>query len=270
MRADVSQVRQLVMNFITNASDAIGDEAGTITVATGTVDADAEYLAASDVLGKPEPGLFVAIEVSDTGCGMDAGTRHRIFDPFFSTKESGHGLGLAAALGIVRGHGGAMRVYSEPGRGTSMKVLLPATDDEAGDSSGTFPVARSDEALRGRVVLVADDEEVVRELVRRTLERAGIEVLLAEDGAQAVEVFAEQGDRIDLVLLDMAMPRLGGDEAHREIQRRRPGTKVVLSSGYNEQDATSGLAGRAWSAFLQKPYTSAQLLRVLAELLDGS
>ena len=267
--ADVAQVRQLVMNFITNASDAIGDEVGTITVATCLVDADEEYLSGSDVLGGAAPGRFVALEVSDTGSGMDAVTKRRIFDPFFSTKETGHGLGLAAALGIVRGHGGAIRVYSEPGRGTSIKVLLPACDAVAGAVSRVHRSLAIDDALHGAVILVADDEEVVRELVRRTLERAGFEVLLAQDGAEAVEVFQSHAHRIDLVLLDMAMPKLGGEEVHREIQRQRPGTKVILSSGYNEQDATSQLVGRPYAAFLQKPYTSAQLVQAITELIDA-
>jgi signal transduction histidine kinase/ActR/RegA family two-component response regulator len=265
--ADVAQVRQLVMNFITNASDAIGDEVGTITVATYLVDADREYLSGSDVLGAAEPGRLVAIEVSDTGSGMDAETRARIFDPFFSTKESGHGLGLAAALGIVRGHRGAIRVYSEPGRGTSIKVLLPACDARPERTARALEAAAGADPVRGGVVLVADDEEVVRELVRRTLERAGFEVLLASDGVEAVETFRAEMARIDLVLLDMAMPRLGGDEVQREVQRLRPGTRVILSSGYNEQDATSRCVGRAYAGFLQKPYTSAQLVEVVSGLL---
>jgi len=264
VEADATQVRQVVMNLITNASDALGDEGGIIRVNTGMVTADRQYLASTYLDEDLVPGDYVFIEVSDTGCGMDTATRARLFDPFFTTKFAGRGLGLAAVLGIVRGHRGAVKVYSEVNQGTTIKVLLPASslpvkEREAASPEGRLP----DDCL----ILVVDDEELVREVARASLERHGCRVLEAGDGGQAVDVYREQEDAVSLVLLDMTMPRLGGVETFRQLRNLDPGVKVILSSGYNEQEATSRFAGKGLAGFLQKPYTPSQLMAKVREVL---
>jgi len=253
--ADPAQLSQVVMNLLTNASEAIGDTDGVITISTGTLRADATYPAES-YLGTPvRQGAYVCLEVSDTGCGMDEATRHRIFDPFFSTKFTGRGLGLAAVLGIVHGHGGAVNVCSEKGRGTTFKVLFP--QGGAGRECGAPPSAPAQAAKPAAfagTVLVIDDEPSVRETAQAMLERHGFTVLTAADGKEGVLRFRERPDAIDLVVLDMTMPRMSGEEVFRELRRIRPGVRVILSSGYNEQDATARFLGKGLAGFIRKPY----------------
>jgi len=254
--ADATQIRQILLNLVINASEAIGDRDGVIRVTTGAMHCDRDYLRSVYFdEGLPE-GNYVFLEVGDTGCGMDEETRKRIFDPFFTTKFSGRGLGLAATLGIVRGHRGAIRVYSEVGVGTNVKVLLPA--------SLSTPVQRADaseqaEQLGGGVVLVVDDEVLVRAVCQQMLEHLGFRVLAAEDGAQGLELFREHAHEIAVVILDMTMPKLSGEEVYREMRRLDPDARVVLISGYNEQEATNRFAGKGLAGFLQKPFQLAAL-----------
>ncbi|MBN1865656.1 response regulator [Candidatus Sumerlaeota bacterium] len=265
IEGDATQIRQIVMNLITNASDAIGDNNGIVSVSTGAVHCDEAYLKTM-YLNEPIPaGLFVSLEVSDTGCGMDEETKGRIFDPFFTTKFTGRGLGLAAVLGIVRGHHGAIRVYSELGKGTSFKVLFPASlAVPKTDTAQTGP----EESWKGvGTVLVADDEEAVRSLVRAMLERMGFEVLAAANGRECVEIYRENKDKIRLVLLDMTMPHMNGEEAFRELRLIDKNVRVLLSSGYNEQDATTRFAGKGLAGFIQKPYQTAALNEKLRQIL---
>ncbi len=226
VEADATQMRQLVMNLITNAADALESTNGVITVVTGVVDADADYLRRATPAADLAPGRYVCLEVSDTGHGMDAETQARMFDPFFTTRESGHGLGLAAIQGIVRAHGGAILVYSEPGDGTTIKVLLPGSTAEA-VSLADAPI--TDGSVPGEgTVLVVDDEALIRIFAKESLELGGYEVLLANGGAEAVAIFEEDPRRIDLVLLDMTMPRMNGEETFRALRRIRPVLKVLL------------------------------------------
>jgi PAS domain S-box-containing protein len=266
VEADATQVRQVVMNLITNASEAIGDRDGHVTVSTSVVSVDRAYLAGAPVGADAPPGRYVALEVSDDGCGMDATTQARIFDPFFTTKFTGRGLGLAAVLGIVRGHQGAIRVYSEPGRGSAIKVLLPALAGEAPDPApGPRP-----SAFHGRgTVLVVDDDMGVRLVARETCEMAGFSVEEAADGLQALERFRARPDAFAAVLLDMTMPGMDGEECFRELRRIRPDVRVILSSGYNEQDATSRFAGKGLAAFIQKPYLPDELIAKLRAVTEG-
>ena len=258
VRADAAQMRQVVMNLITNAAEAIGDEGGVITICIEVLEADAEYLDSGFLDRELEPGPYVALEVSDTGRGMDAGTQERMFDPFFTTKETGHGLGMAATLGIIRGHEGTVRVYSEPGRGSAIKVLLPPA---AAPSLPEHPHPGVHVAdLKGKVILVVDDDDDVRSFAQQALVFGGAEVIAAEDGASGIQAFETDANRIDLVLLDMKMPGMSGLECYKALRRIRSEVRVLLSSGYNEQDATSEFAGRGLAGFIQKPYRLRSLL----------
>ncbi|HVX66498.1 MAG TPA: PAS domain S-box protein [Bryobacteraceae bacterium] len=242
--ADVAQIQQLVMNLVINGAEAIGDASGIVTIRTAVESRDGHDPGA--------PDRFVRLEVEDTGCGMDPATRERMFDPFFTTKFTGRGLGLAAALGIVRGHRGEIEVDSTPGQGTRFRVVFPASRGAAAQAA-----SRSVTEVRGGhgTVLVVDDEEIVRATAQATLERYGYEVLLAADGEEALACL-RRAPQIEVVLLDLTMPVMSGEEALYEMRRMRPDLRVVLSSGYNEVEAIRRFEGQGLSGFLQKPYTS--------------
>ncbi|HEY6041174.1 MAG TPA: GAF domain-containing protein, partial [Anaerolineae bacterium] len=264
IEADATQVRQIVMNLIVNASDAIGARDGIITLNTGTVRVDPRYL--SDTFMAPEltAGDYVFIEVADTGVGMDSETQKKIFEPFFTTKFTGRGLGLAAVLGIVRGHKGAIKVASDPGKGTTFRILLPSSEGSSAMDEG----AKVNQIERGQgIVLVVDDEDVVRNVTKRMLERFGYGVMMASDGREGVDVYKTSMDRIALVLLDMTMPHMNGEETFRELRVIRPEVKVLLMSGYTEQEATSRFAGKGLAGFLQKPYTPQELHEKIQSIL---
>ncbi len=270
---DVTQIRQVIMNLITNASEAIGDKSGVISLSTGTMNCDRAYF--DDVnevvragLEPPPEGVYTYIEVADTGCGMDAETIEKVFDPFFTTKFTGRGLGMSAVLGIVRGHKGALKIYSEVGKGTTFKVLFPA--NERLDNG--FAVRGEDEAggkewCGSGTVLIADDEETVCIVGKQMLERLGFSVLTAPDGREALKVFREHADEFVCVLLDLTMPHMDGEEAFRAMRRLHPGVTVILCSGYNEQDATQRFAGKGLAGFIQKPYNMVVLREKLTEVL---
>jgi len=266
IEADATQLRQVFMNLITNASEALGENSGTITVTTGVMDCDRDYLRGTYLDEELPEGLYVFSEVSDTGCGMDGETRTRIFDPFFTTKFTGRGLGLAAVLGIVRGHRGAIRVYSEPDKGTTFKILFPVSErnvkplvQQAGPAS----------VWHGEgIVLLVDDEETVRTVGRQMLEKAGFQVLTAVDGREAVKIFENQADEISCVLLDLTMPNMDGEETFRELHRIKDSVCVILSSGYNEQEAVNRFTQSGLAGFIQKPYQYAHLTQKLREVLE--
>lgn len=266
IEGDPSQIRQVVMNLVINASEAIGEDEGEVVVKVEAVDADAEYLDRIEPGSELKEGVYVALEVVDNGCGMDQDTLERIFDPFYTTKFTGRGLGLAAVLGIVRGHGGALRVDSESGRGAVFKALFPA------DELLTEPLAEerrygAKKAIGG-VVLIVDDENTIRNVAKKMLSRAGYEVVTAVDGKEGVELFSQRPEEIDVVLLDMTMPRMDGVTAFMEIRKIRPDARVILSSGYNEHEAASRFAGKGLAGFIQKPYTSDILLEKIGESLE--
>jgi two-component system, cell cycle sensor histidine kinase and response regulator CckA len=270
---DVNQIQQIVMNLITNASEALGIENGVIRLSTTSAFCDRTYLdTVSESLQasyeEPLPeGLYVSLEVSDTGCGMDLDTQKKVFDPFFTTKFSGRGLGMAAALGIVRGHRGAVKIYSEIGKGATFKVLFPVQGDAEVSPERAAEHEDVHQFLQGGLVLVADDEGTVCDIAREMLEEIGLTVLTASDGNQAVEMFRESVDKISFVLLDLTMPGLDGAQAFYEMRRLNPDVKVILSSGYNEQDVTHRFVGKGLAGFIQKPYTMAKLIEKLNEVL---
>jgi signal transduction histidine kinase/ActR/RegA family two-component response regulator len=261
---DPAQIRQVIMNLITNASDAIGHEPGRITIVTGRMWVTRQYVADAWVGNDVPEGEFVFAEVSDTGCGMDQATLARIFDPFFTTKFTGRGLGLAAVLGIVRGHHGAITIDSAPGRGTTFRVLLPATRTPA--VVEIPPVRPAAGKAEGARVLVVDDEAGVRAIAKASLRRAGFEVTTANDGAEAVAVLEEDAG-FDAVLLDMTMPRMNGAETFRQIKDRQPGLPVVLTSGYSAQDAVGRIGCDGIAAFIQKPFMPSALVQTMLEAI---
>lgn len=261
IKVDTSQLQQVIMNLVINGAEAIGDASGHVAVATGFRELDAQQivmlLADSDL----EPGSYCTLQVRDTGAGMDAATQARIFDPFFSTKFAGRGLGLAAVLGIVRAHRGAMHVTSSPGSGTTFEIYLPVATEKPVSKSG------SDRPFRGDgVVLVVDDDDRVRRAVVSLFEDLGFSVLHASDGREGVDLFAANAEKIRLVLLDMTMPKLSGEEAFREISRIRPGVQVMLTSGYPEGEALSRFTAQGLAGFIQKPFSSRDLIRKLTSI----
>jgi PAS domain S-box-containing protein len=253
---DPAQIRQVVMNLITNASDALGEAPGTITLRTGT---DAE--------GSENGIPLVFLEVADTGCGMDSSTLQRIFDPFFSTKFTGRGLGLAAVMGIVESHHGRVRIKTAPGEGSTFRVTFPGVDESADKA----PRRNSRVGWRGQgTVLVVEDEEGVREVVSRMLQRLGFQVLEAGDGIEALEVIEQHDGILTAVLLDLSMPRMAGQETLFHLRERTPDLPIVLMSGYTEQEVaakvlstTSGAVG-----FLQKPFLPDDLSRMLRHVSE--
>ncbi len=269
IEADPGQMQQVVMNLILNAAEAIGNEPGTITAATGS-----RYVNLSDhrywrLTSQPmTPGKYVALEIRDDGCGMGTETLTRIFDPFFSTKFTGRGLGLAAVLGIVRGHRGGLNVSSELGKGTTFKLLFPlcAAQDEV--AKGVPPTKTKSKSLG--YVLVIDDEEPVRMAVTDMLELAEIRVLSAADGQSGITLFEARKEEIDLVLLDLSMPGLGGEETLNELQKIDPGIKVVLSSGYNKAEVARRFEGKGLVGFIAKPYTLSTLIEGISMHLETS
>ena len=265
IQADEAQVRQVLMNLVLNASEAIGDRSGTITVHTGVMDCDQAYLSETYLSHNLAEGRYAFVEVTDTGCGMTADVQAKIFDPFFSTKFTGRGLGLAAVLGIVRGHGGAISVYSEPNKGSAFKVLFPAVTETRAAVSA--PTKEANAWHGAATVLVVDDEEIVRTLARKMLENAGFCVITATNGREGVEIFTEHAGDIDLVLLDMSMPHMDGVEAFSEIRTIRPDAKVILASGYNKQDVTERFAGKGLMGFIQKPFVTAELVNIVRQTL---
>ncbi|GLH74512.1 hypothetical protein GETHLI_30140 [Geothrix limicola] len=264
--ADASQIQQVIMNLVINAAEAIGEVSGTITLATGAQYLDATAMGRMLVGQDMAPGLFVSLEVADSGCGMDADTLCRIFEPFFTTKFTGRGLGLSAIMGIVRGHRGALRVDSEPGQGTTFRVFLPARG--ACSEAQVAPAPEPAWAGKG-TVLVVDDDETVRAVARQALELKGFHVLDAHDGRVAVDLVQAQGGAISLVLLDMTMPHMGGEEAFREMRAHQPELRVILSSGYNETEAMGRFRGKGLRGFLQKPYGPRDLIAKVQKALEA-
>ena len=265
VEVDATQIRQVIMNLVINASEAIGAKSGVISLKTGLTRVDRAYLGGTIMAPELPEGTYVYLEVSDTGCGMSAETQLKIFEPFFTTKFTGRGLGLAAVLGIVRGHGGALKVYSEPGRGTTFKLLFPCA---AGALDAGEPLVASPIAWRAQgTVLVVDDEETVRSTAALMLRKMGFDVALAEDGREAVRIFTAQPDAYVLVLMDLTMPHLDGRETYGELRRVRENVRVVMMSGFNEQEVVSHFVGKGLVGFLQKPFLYESLSETMRRAL---
>jgi CheY-like chemotaxis protein len=274
IEGDASQINQLVLNLIVNAAEAIGEAPGTITISTTARELTLATLARWRRYDELEPGRYVCLEVSDTGSGMDAATQARIFDPFFSTKFTGRGLGLAVVVGVVRSHHGALQVFSEPGRGTSFRVALPALrreEETAMDAIGlpATPAAPPAGVVAAGLVLIIDDEESVRTLAARIVERAGGRALQAADGEAGLELLRAHGEALGCVLLDLSMPRLSGEQVLPAIRALRPALPVVVMSGYDTEELRARFAAAAPIAFLQKPFRPQELYAAVEQARQG-
>jgi len=236
-----------------------------INISTGVKHCSEEELAEAYLHENLPAGQYVYLEITDTGCGMMEETKSEIVDPFYTTKFTGRGLGLAAVLGIVRGHRGAIKVYSELGKGTTFVVLFPASHLKA---RSIIPYQANNREWKAEgTVLVVDDEDAVRKLACSMLERMGFSILTASDGREGVELFRQHSERITLVLLDMTMPIMGGEETFHEMRRIRSDMKIILTSGYNEQTATNHFTGLGLAGFIQKPFTFEALTNIVRRVL---
>jgi len=266
IEGDTAQIRQMLANLLTNAVEAIGSEQGMITIRTGARDCNAEFLVSTRLGGSLDPGPYVYVEITDSGCGMDRETLAGIFDPFFTTKFTGRGLGLPAVLGIVRGHHGTLEVETRQGQGSCFRVLLPAAEEE---SVPTAAAASSvPRGKLGTTVLVVDDQQTVRTVARRMLERAGYTVLTADDGAEALKLLEEHATEIGCILLDLTMPRLDGAATLRRIRTVNDSLPVILSSGYSKSEVTARFDTGDYAAFIQKPYEAPQLIELLLSVMS--
>ena len=270
IEGDGSQIQQLVMNLILNAVEATGERPGIVRVTTGVRPVEAGDRVAHFRPDPPTAGTYVAIDVTDDGCGMTELIKAQIFDPFFTTKFTGRGLGLAAALGIVRGHKGAIGVESKEGSGSTFTVLLPAISaPTAGRTPDQSDTERPSAPADAGAILVIDDEDVVRRAARATLEHFGYTVFEASDGRDGADLFDRLHDRISLVLLDLTMPHMDGHEVSRHIRRMRPDMKIVVTSGFDEAEAMRQFSESAGLDFIQKPYTATALVRKIRAALDA-
>ncbi|MEM9458887.1 MAG: response regulator [Myxococcota bacterium] len=267
VRGQPLRLRQLLLNFIVNASEAIGEQVGAIMISTRIVEASAELLECTRTRSIPPEGRYICLEVEDTGPGLDAETAERIFDPFFSTKKEGHGLGLAACLNTVDEHGGALLLDSAPGQGARFRVLIPSAAEE----QALTPVVEWEEVERdfaGHTVLIIDDDDLVRSVTRRALKARGFEILIARDGLQGIETFDEQHAQIDAVLLDMGMPYMTGNDVFDELRRIDPRVPIIFVSGQSEGELYQHGSVTHAEGVVFKPFRDGDLLRALSRVLD--
>jgi signal transduction histidine kinase/CheY-like chemotaxis protein len=277
VRGDRAQLTQVVMNLVTNAADAIKVAGGTVSVDMAEVRLDegatASLAAEAGVFDRhPPAGDYVRVEVADTGVGMPPEVRARMFEPFFTTKPAGRGLGLAATRGIVHSHGGLLTVQSALGRGTTVRLWLPVDATQAIAVTPAVPPASEPprQAMPRRTALVADDEAGVRRILARMLAQQGFEVIEAVDGKEALSVVDERAGALDLVLLDLTMPRLGGAKAREAVAERYPKIPVVLMSGYTDEPTYEQAGARSGAAvFLEKPFERSSVMRAVAMALGG-
>jgi CheY-like chemotaxis protein len=272
IESDPAQITQIITNLMINAYESIGDKPGTVTLSTGAAYFNRHELASIWIKEHPKAGEYVYVEIKDTGSGMDKGTLEKLFDPFFTTKFIGRGLGLSAVHGIIRAHNGTIKIESEPGKGTTVRVFLPVSKTSKNTAEVEAPVLKK-KKTRGSILIVDDDELVLNVGTNMILE-SGFEVIIAVDGIQALEIFAEdrkstQGKRISCIVLDLAMPRMDGAETLREIRKIDPETPVLIISGYSEEVARGKLEGMEFPPFLQKPFLMAAFVNLINNVMQG-
>ena len=274
-RADLLQLRQVLLNLVMNAAEALPETGGRVSVSTGLMAVDRPWLAAAYLAPELPEGDYAYLEVADDGCGIAPELQAKIFEPFFSTKFTGRGLGLAAVAGIVRAHGGAVRVASAPGQGATFRIVLPLAPAEperiepAGAVSGE-PTPVGAVAASPLPWLVVDDEATVRQVAAEMLGASGVASVLAADGLQALGLFGADGRGFRAVLLDYSMPQLDGVETFRRLRQRRPDIPVVLMSGFAVEEALERFTGLGITGFLQKPFSTGALLTAVAAVSGGA
>jgi len=264
--ADTTQLQQIIMNLITNAAESIGNQKqGEITIVTMILQADRKALACPFIDEEREPGTYTLLEIRDNGCGMDPSTMEKIFDPFFTTKFTGRGLGMSAVLGIVRTHEGTINISSEPGRGSRFRILLPACDG-VGDNQVAVEGAVLPLHSPSRTVLVVDDELMVRNVVERLLETLDCKVILAANGQECIDIYRQHRREIDVVLLDMTMPVMGGKETLKQLREIDASLPVYICSGYSHESVADMFGEIQPSGFLQKPFSLNVLDHMFTEM----
>lgn len=262
--ADARQMRQVIMNLVANASEAMQGESGRVVLRTAKVP-DGDTRMFTDELDIPlPPGSYVSLQVTDSGEGMTADQLRRIFDPFYTTRFTGRGLGLAAVRGIIRGHRGGILVKSVPSHGTTFSIAIPVAGEVPSLTTDSVPVFQSD-AMKGKLILVVEDESDVRRTTERVLRQLGYNVMTAADGEEGVEFFRAQHRRLTLVLLDLTMPGMDGVETLRSMKGIAPDVPVILMSGYNEREALSRFHGDGLAGFVKKPFTAEILAKHIAK-----
>jgi CheY-like chemotaxis protein len=265
IRADASQMEQIIMNLAVNSRDAM-PAGGRLLIETSNAELDFNYSTVHPIV---RPGRHVLLAVSDNGCGMDAETQAHIFEPFFTTKEQGKGtgLGLSTVYGVVKQSGGFIWVYSEVSKGTCFKIYLPRVDQPADKPGVSQPYS---EAPRGtETVLLAEDENDVREVAREFLESGGYKVIEAPDGATALRLAAEHRGEIGILITDMVMPKMTGQELARRLRAERNGLRVLYMSGYSEGAAAESAQGDSPIRLLTKPFSRSAILRTVREILGN-
>ena len=263
VKADTSQLSQIVMNFIINASEAIGDAQGEILVSllkTFISEGRLEYDFQGNVI---HPGEYVCLEVTDSGCGMDNETKRRIFEPFYTTKFAGRGLGMSAVLGIVTSHKGSLQIFTQLGQGTTFKVYLPVENKVSSGDSPKLQTSRLDEWKGNGTILLVEDEEQVRVIAKTILKKMGFSVIEAENGMVALELYKHNIAEITLVLTDLGMPVMDGYEMFRELKKLNRELPIIISSGFGDALVTSRIARKDIAGIISKPYNHSQLRKVL-------
>jgi CheY-like chemotaxis protein len=266
---DSSQIRQIVMNLIINASEAIGNNQGEIIVSlakTTVIAGESD----KDYHGKTmPPGEYVCLEVTDNGCGMDEETKWRIFEPFFTTKFTGRGLGMSAVLGIIKSHGGALQLFSQPGQGTTFKVYLTVQPNDASAAENSSPPPRSVQWIGSGTVLLVEDEDAIRFIAKSLAERSGFTVLEAANGKEALELYQKHSADIILVITDLGMPVMDGYELYLELKQLKPELPIIVSSGFGEGEVLSRISLHDRVDFISKPYNADQFREVLRSVVGS-
>ena len=264
---DIAQIQQVVMNLIINAAEAIGDKNGTIKIGLKKTIVPADQ-AETDFFGTTTlPGDYACLTVSDSGCGMDAETQKRIFEPFFTTKFTGRGLGMSAVLGIIKSHEGSLQLSSTPGVGTTFTIYFPSSGkSEAVEATQTAGSVHSTKA--SGTVLIVDDEESLRIIGSALLKAMGFSVMTASNGREALEIYRERGSGIDLILMDLLMPEMGGIDAYLLLREISPAIPIVICSGYGIEGMSEEFDNDEYTAALQKPYKLDLLRNTLTKFID--
>jgi PAS domain S-box-containing protein len=270
IEGDASQLRQVVMNLIINASEAIGTEHGEVGVSLTKINVKAGK-SYEDYHGKTiHPGEYVCLEVTDNGCGMDEATKWRIFEPFYTTKFSGRGLGMSAVLGIIKSHDGALQLFSQPGHGTTFKVYLPVTTNGTAISEDQTTSPPSATWTGSGTILLVEDEDEILLIAKELLEMFGFTVLEAVNGKEALELYKKNAADITFVLTDMGMPVMDGYELFYELKKLKPELPIIISSGYGDAEVSSRIGSDNIAGLISKPYNPDRLCEVLKSVVEGT